>query len=82
MDYFGYSPPTDVIPPGMYCYTFNDITVDNSITLCPYYKSVNDEGKTACLYTGFVGYDLGHYDQCKVCSINKPSDSLLMGQIN
>lgn len=71
----GKGPDPAVIPPGMYCYRYLESdrrpgVLSFRIERCPYYRSMGD-GCTACLYTGFFGYDLAHADQCKICDENQ-----------
>ena len=70
--------PTDVIPKGYYCYE-NDVEKNKKepledggywIKTCPYFKSIKGEG-VACLYVKYWGFDIGLYDQCKICDVNK-----------
>ena len=66
-----------LIPKGVYCYTIDTEREKSEplknggywIKTCPYYRNVG-RGMTACAYVGFFGFDIGHYDQCKICGVN------------
>lgn len=70
--------PTDVIPKGYYCYE-DDVKLNKEIPLdmgvwvkiCPYFRSTRSTKGIACVYKKFYGFDVGLYDSCKICDINK-----------
>lgn len=72
---FGIKFNKDKIPFGMYCYGDickkykDDGTPYIEVNTCPYFKRINSSN-TVCLYMGFIGFDPGHYDQCKICGEN------------
>tara|TARA_B100000953_G_scaffold288335_1_gene271350 strand:- start:206 stop:487 length:282 start_codon:yes stop_codon:yes gene_type:complete len=75
--FFGYSPETDSIPHGMYCYSSTKHPSDENpfsydVKYCPYYKHVSSS-KSACLYEGVITDDIAFRDSCKICSIKKPN---------
>ena len=57
---FGYKQSTEVIPEGIYCYNEE---------CCPYFRSTGVQCYSGCTYVKFVGDDLCHWDQCKICGI-------------
>ena len=66
---------TSVIPEGPYCYSVDHEKnklqpIDGYwIKPCPYFHKFKS-GKTACTYEGFLGFDVAHHDQCKICNEN------------
>lgn len=77
---FGYTPSSEPIPRGVYCYKAIEFpSEDNGYVYktrrCPYYKSLSN-GDDACLFLGYVGWDAGFSDQCKLCDIKNPSEPM------
>ena len=67
---------TKVIPKNTpYCYIPDEEKNKNRpegdlsyyIKPCPYFVGLKGY-KSACLYEGFIGEDMAHWDQCKICS--------------
>jgi len=75
---FGYRKDTSVIPKGEYCYILDEernkthTCKDGGywIKPCPYFRNFYKQGYSACTYTGFIGWSMCHWDQCKICGIN------------
>lgn len=67
---FGVSRSVSVIPKGQYCYVLDE----ERYTTCKYYRSTQKTGGVACTYTGFFGFDVCLYDQCKICGENDGID--------
>lgn len=67
-----------VIPPGPYCYVPDgtqgvhgkDGLPWYGIKPCKYYRYI-DGDRTACTFIGFIGWDVCHWDQVKICERNK-----------
>jgi hypothetical protein len=75
--FFGKKLDESVIPEGFYCYKYNgkdgfneDELPYHGIDACPYFRKFKN-GNTACLFIGYYGFDFAHYDQCKICDVNK-----------
>ena len=74
---FGLPNEIGVIPEGPYCYV-PDVEKNKTHTepnviwtkTCPYFRSTRMTGGIACTFEGYFGFDVGLYDQCKICSIN------------
>lgn len=69
---FGYTPSTEPIPIGLYCYEPMEFPSEANgylyrVKPCSYYKSLKN-GNKACLFLGYVGDDIAFSDQCKLCS--------------
>jgi hypothetical protein len=65
---------SSVIPEGVYCYTPIEFpSKENNhiykIKPCKYYRHITKNIKS-CTYEGYVGFDFGLYDQCKICGEN------------
>lgn len=81
MRIFGKRQREDVIPIGLYCYDIDQeknkrvpLEVGFWIKMCPYYRGRQNVYPNACTYTGFVGFDVGLYDQCKICGVTTEFD--------
>lgn len=77
---FGYTPSTEPIPKGVYCYEPIEFpSEENGFVYktrhCPYAKSLNN-GNDACLFLGYVGWDPAFSDSCKICSIKNPREPM------
>lgn len=78
--FFGFIPSSKGIPEGVYCYEPVEFPSEENGFIyktrpCPNYKSLKN-GNDACLYLGYVGWEPGFSDQCKLCSINNPSHAM------
>lgn len=68
-----------VIPYGHYCYLpdteKNAVKDENDhsyyIKTCPYYRYFHQQSKGGCTFVGFVGWEPGLGDQCKICGKNE-----------
>jgi hypothetical protein len=81
LNFFGIEQSTEGIPEGLYCYShYTDelgrITKKDEVKVCPHYRNL-DDGKTACLYTGFSGHDILHYDMCKICNVKSKTSPII-----
>ena len=73
----GYKPDTSVIPEGVYCYTPDFEKNKNKAEddpyyytkVCPYYRTRKGM-KSGCMFLGWSGWDMAHWDQCKICGEN------------
>ena len=80
--FFGYDKDTSKIAEGVYCNTHDiernkkEPSTNGSIWIktCPYYRWTKRTKGIACTYVGFMGFDFGLYDQCKICGENRGID--------
>lgn len=70
--FLGYKYPINVIPEGLYCYTW----IEEIYVICPYFKRI-DENYVGCKYLGIISDDLIFNDQCKICNKNLNYISML-----
>jgi hypothetical protein len=71
----GFKRDTSVIPKGQYCSVLDEernmkepcTNGSHYIKTCKYYRGTSKTGGIACIYTGFFGFDVCLYDQCKIC---------------
>lgn len=67
-----------LIPYSEYCYVHDEERkkthpIDGYwIKPCPYYRHINREFTSGCVYCGVVGFDFLLGDQCKICDENMP----------
>jgi hypothetical protein len=65
-----------IIPYGRYCYAKDEKRnkthpIDGFwIKHCPYFRKINRELTSGCVYCGVVGFDMLLGDQCKICDEN------------
>jgi len=72
---FGVWYDVSIIPIGHYCYVpDNERNKEEPfdgywISPCKYYRGMKGSG-AACVYVGFIGFDICLGDQCKICGQN------------
>lgn len=63
-----------VIPEGYYCYVWDEDPKRNNeyhTIPCRFYRSMKNQCYAGCTYVGFIGFDIGLQDQCKICGENE-----------
>ena len=74
--FFNIKKDKTVIPKGHYCYIWDDERNKKEphsgywVIPCRYYRSMKGQCEAGCTYVGFIGFDVGLGDQCKICGEN------------
>lgn len=73
--FFGIEKNKEPIPKNTpYCYVIDHERNEKEpidgywIKPCKYYRRLKN-GNSACTYIGFMGFDVCHNDQCKICGV-------------